>query len=211
MVSRQQSKPCTVNPSAAAPTPRRRPAAPPGGARGVHRRRAGSGPLKDLRGDGSRRFGKHGVIEHLETVVLTPTSSSGPTRDRRRDGTAPARPGRHADLRCRRHGLDLVLEGIADRLSPRLCAAARTIRTDIGPTDLSAALEGIALTSAGPEQRQQAERLLALTLDGASCAAIHALKPSSRPTASASCPDLSTLAWTGHPGARACAAVPGQW
>ncbi|MFD8414992.1 TetR/AcrR family transcriptional regulator [Streptomyces sp. NPDC059650] len=46
------------------------------------------------------------------------------------------------------------------------CAAAGAIRTDISPTDLGAALEGIALTSARPEQRQQAERLLDLTLDG---------------------------------------------
>ncbi|MGW5115870.1 TetR/AcrR family transcriptional regulator [Streptomyces noursei] len=46
------------------------------------------------------------------------------------------------------------------------CAAAGTIRTDISPTDLGAALEGIALTSARPDQRPQAERLLALTLDG---------------------------------------------
>ncbi|MFE9093355.1 TetR/AcrR family transcriptional regulator [Streptomyces sp. NPDC007264] len=46
------------------------------------------------------------------------------------------------------------------------CAAAGAIRTDIGPGDIAAALEGIALTSAGPEQRQRAERLLDLTLDG---------------------------------------------
>ncbi|MFE2164059.1 TetR/AcrR family transcriptional regulator [Streptomyces sp. NPDC059447] len=46
------------------------------------------------------------------------------------------------------------------------CLAARAIRTDIQPTDISAALEGIALTSAGAEHRQQAERLLDLTLDG---------------------------------------------
>ena len=46
------------------------------------------------------------------------------------------------------------------------CVAAGTIRTDISPADISAALEGIALTSASPEQRQQAERLLDLTLDG---------------------------------------------
>ncbi|MER5727332.1 helix-turn-helix domain-containing protein [Streptomyces sp. NPDC002138] len=44
--------------------------------------------------------------------------------------------------------------------------AAGTIRPDISPTDLFAALSGIALTSAGPEQREQAERLLDLTLDG---------------------------------------------
>ncbi|CAM5279500.1 hypothetical protein SANTM175S_03630 [Streptomyces antimycoticus] len=36
------------------------------------------------------------------------------------------------------------------------CAAAGTIRTDISPADIGAALEGIALTSASPEQRQRA-------------------------------------------------------
>ncbi|MFE3829738.1 TetR/AcrR family transcriptional regulator [Streptomyces sp. NPDC059092] len=46
------------------------------------------------------------------------------------------------------------------------CAAAGTIRTDISPSDLFAALAGIALTSARPAQREQAERLLDLTLDG---------------------------------------------
>ncbi|MFE5490653.1 TetR/AcrR family transcriptional regulator [Streptomyces virginiae] len=46
------------------------------------------------------------------------------------------------------------------------CAAAGSIRTDIGPADIAAALEGIALTSAGAEHRGQAERLLDLTLDG---------------------------------------------
>lgn len=46
------------------------------------------------------------------------------------------------------------------------CAAAGTIRTDISPSDMGAALAGIALTSAKPEQREQAERLLDLTLDG---------------------------------------------
>ncbi|MEU6799342.1 hypothetical protein ABZ907_47305 [Nonomuraea wenchangensis] len=46
------------------------------------------------------------------------------------------------------------------------CTAAGAIRTDIQPTDIGAALEGIALTSAGAEHRQQAERLLDLTLDG---------------------------------------------
>ncbi|MEV7929719.1 MULTISPECIES: helix-turn-helix domain-containing protein [unclassified Kitasatospora] len=45
-------------------------------------------------------------------------------------------------------------------------AAAGTIRSDIRPTDMFAALAGIALTSAKPEQREQAERLLDLTLDG---------------------------------------------
>ncbi|MEV0388017.1 helix-turn-helix domain-containing protein [Nonomuraea sp. NPDC050643] len=45
-------------------------------------------------------------------------------------------------------------------------AAAGTIRSDIRPADMFAALAGIALTSARPEQREQAERLLDLTLDG---------------------------------------------
>ncbi|MFE2938001.1 TetR/AcrR family transcriptional regulator [Streptomyces sp. NPDC059255] len=44
--------------------------------------------------------------------------------------------------------------------------AAGEIRSDIRPTDMFAALAGIALTSAQPEQREQAERLLDLTLDG---------------------------------------------
>jgi AcrR family transcriptional regulator len=44
--------------------------------------------------------------------------------------------------------------------------AAGTIRSDIRATDMFAALAGIALTSARPEQREQAERLLDLTLDG---------------------------------------------
>ncbi|MBZ6088317.1 TetR/AcrR family transcriptional regulator [Streptomyces olivaceus] len=45
-------------------------------------------------------------------------------------------------------------------------AAAGEIRSDIRPTDMFAALAGIALTSARPEQREQAERLLDLLLDG---------------------------------------------
>ncbi|WP_327363872.1 TetR/AcrR family transcriptional regulator [Streptomyces sp. NBC_01296] len=40
------------------------------------------------------------------------------------------------------------------------------LRSDIRPTDVFAILAGIALTSARPEQRDQAERLLDLTLDG---------------------------------------------
>ncbi|MEU4349838.1 helix-turn-helix domain-containing protein [Streptomyces sp. NPDC023838] len=45
---------------------------------------------------------------------------------------------------------------------------AGTIRSDISATDMFAALTGIALTSGKPEQREQAERLLDLTLDGLS-------------------------------------------
>lgn len=46
------------------------------------------------------------------------------------------------------------------------CTAAGAIRTDITPPDMFAALAGIALTSARPEQRAQAERLLDVILDG---------------------------------------------
>ncbi|MFC9427140.1 TetR/AcrR family transcriptional regulator [Streptomyces sp. NPDC056987] len=57
---------------------------------------------------------------------------------------------------------------IQDALSSLMEAgtAAGEIRSDIRPTDMFAALAGIALTSAQPEQREQAERLLDLTLDG---------------------------------------------
>ncbi|MFF5669458.1 hypothetical protein ACFY8S_04845 [Streptomyces hygroscopicus] len=41
-------------------------------------------------------------------------------------------------------------------------------RSDIGATDLFAALTGIALASGQLEQREQADRLLDLTLDGLS-------------------------------------------
>ncbi|MET9365028.1 TetR family transcriptional regulator [Streptomyces sp. NPDC006632] len=44
--------------------------------------------------------------------------------------------------------------------------AAGALRSDIRPSDVFAALAGIALTSAAPDQRDQAERLLTLTLDG---------------------------------------------
>ena len=46
--------------------------------------------------------------------------------------------------------------------------AAGAIRSDIGPSDMSAALAGIAFTSAEPDQREQAERLLDLTMNGLS-------------------------------------------
>ncbi|MEU6394500.1 helix-turn-helix domain-containing protein [Streptomyces sp. NPDC046939] len=46
--------------------------------------------------------------------------------------------------------------------------AAGTIRADIRPADMFAALTGIALACGKPHQRDQAERLLDLTLDGLS-------------------------------------------
>ncbi|MFE0416307.1 TetR/AcrR family transcriptional regulator [Streptomyces tendae] len=62
------------------------------------------------------------------------------------------------------HSREMIRAAIAALMDA--CTAAGAIRTDIRPADVSAALEGIALTSAGAEHRQQAERLLDLTLDG---------------------------------------------
>lgn len=62
------------------------------------------------------------------------------------------------------HSRDMIQAAITVLMDA--CVAAGAIRTDISPTDMGAALEGIALTSASPEQRQRAERLLDLTLDG---------------------------------------------
>lgn len=59
---------------------------------------------------------------------------------------------------------EMMLEAIASLLDAG--TEAGTIRTDIGPTDLFAALTGIALASGKAEQRAQAERLLDLTFDG---------------------------------------------
>ncbi|WP_331743206.1 helix-turn-helix domain-containing protein [Kitasatospora sp. NBC_01300] len=58
-----------------------------------------------------------------------------------------------------------MIQGALDSLMDAGVAAG-AIRSDIRPTDMFAALAGIALTSAKPEQREQAERLLDLTLDG---------------------------------------------
>jgi AcrR family transcriptional regulator len=62
------------------------------------------------------------------------------------------------------HSRDMIQAAITALMDA--CAAAGTIRTDISASDMGAALAGIALTSAKPEQREQAERLLDLTLDG---------------------------------------------
>ncbi|MFG2579143.1 TetR/AcrR family transcriptional regulator [Streptomyces malaysiensis] len=61
-------------------------------------------------------------------------------------------------------------EMIQDALSLLMDAAvtAGVIRSDISATDMFAALTGIALASGKPEQREQADRLLDLTLDGLS-------------------------------------------
>ncbi|MCO8305534.1 helix-turn-helix domain-containing protein [Streptomyces hygroscopicus] len=64
-------------------------------------------------------------------------------------------------------------EMIQDALSRLMDAAvtAGVIRSDISATDMFAALTGIALASGRPEQREQADRLLDLTLDGLSTGA----------------------------------------
>jgi AcrR family transcriptional regulator len=47
-------------------------------------------------------------------------------------------------------------------------AEGGTVRSDVSSADMLASLTGIALTSSKPEQREQAERLLDLVLDGLS-------------------------------------------
>lgn len=64
------------------------------------------------------------------------------------------------------HSREMIRAAIVSLMDA--CAAAGTIRTDISAADVAAALEGIALTSAGAGHRGQAERLLDLTLDGLS-------------------------------------------
>ncbi|WP_435303810.1 TetR/AcrR family transcriptional regulator [Streptomyces lavendulae] len=64
------------------------------------------------------------------------------------------------------HSREMIRAAIASLMDA--CAAAGTIRTDITAADIAAALEGIALTSAGAGHRRQAERLPDLTLDGLS-------------------------------------------
>ncbi|GGL15270.1 TetR/AcrR family transcriptional regulator [Streptomyces flaveus] len=54
-------------------------------------------------------------------------------------------------------------------------AGAGTVRSDITAADMFAALTGIALASGKPDQREQAERLLDLTLDGLSAGRRQAL------------------------------------
>ncbi|AUG75447.1 TetR family transcriptional regulator [Kitasatospora sp. MMS16-BH015] len=82
---------------------------------------------------------KHGMIDALRAIAATGADPYGHSRE---------------------------LIGAALTTLMAACAAAGAIRTDLGPADLFAALEGIARTSAGPELRPQAERLLTLVLDG---------------------------------------------
>ncbi|MEU8589453.1 TetR/AcrR family transcriptional regulator [Streptomyces sp. NPDC048664] len=82
---------------------------------------------------------KHGMIDALRAIAATGNNPYG-------------------------HSRDMIQAAITSLMDA--CTAAGVIRTDIRPTDIAAALEGIALTSAGAEDRERAERLLDLTLDG---------------------------------------------
>lgn len=64
------------------------------------------------------------------------------------------------------HSQDMMLVALSSLRQAGV--AAGTIRADISPADLLAGLTGIALASGKPEQREQADRLLDLTLDGLS-------------------------------------------
>jgi hypothetical protein len=79
------------------------------------------------------------------------------------------------------HSRDMIQAAITALMDA--CAAAGTIRTGMSPSDMGAALAGIALTSAKPEQREQAERVLDLTLDG--------LKPAFAQSAESEAPSRS--------------------
>ena len=45
-------------------------------------------------------------------------------------------------------------------------ARAGTVRSDVAPEDVLASLSGVSLAAAGPEQRDQARRVLDLLMDG---------------------------------------------
>lgn len=62
------------------------------------------------------------------------------------------------------HSRELMMNALTSLLDA--AAAAGTIRADIAATDMFAALTGVALASGRPEQREQAEHLLDLILDG---------------------------------------------
>ncbi|MEV5508856.1 TetR/AcrR family transcriptional regulator [Streptomyces orinoci] len=62
------------------------------------------------------------------------------------------------------HSRELMMTALTSLLDA--ATATKSIRSDISPADMFAALTGVALASGKPEQRGQAERLLDLTLDG---------------------------------------------
>jgi AcrR family transcriptional regulator len=62
------------------------------------------------------------------------------------------------------HSSELIMNALTSLLDAT--AAAGTIRSDINATVMFAALTGVALASGKPEEREQAEHLLDLILDG---------------------------------------------
>ncbi|MFI1106057.1 TetR/AcrR family transcriptional regulator [Streptomyces melanogenes] len=62
------------------------------------------------------------------------------------------------------HSRELIMTALTSLMDA--ARAAGTIRSDVSPAVMFAALTGVALTSGKPEEREQAERLLDLTLDG---------------------------------------------
>jgi AcrR family transcriptional regulator len=84
---------------------------------------------------------KHGMIDALRAIAATGANPYGNSRE-------------------------LIHTAVGTLMDT--CVAAGVIRADVPASDIGAALEGIALTSAGPGRREQAERLLDLMLDGLS-------------------------------------------
>ncbi|MGW2890557.1 TetR/AcrR family transcriptional regulator [Streptomyces griseoruber] len=62
------------------------------------------------------------------------------------------------------HSRELIMTALTSLMDA--ATAAGTIRSDVSPAVMFAALTGVALASGKPEEREQAERLLDLTLDG---------------------------------------------
>ena len=62
------------------------------------------------------------------------------------------------------HSRELIMTALTSLMDA--ARAAGTIRSDVSPAVMFAALTGVALASGKPEEREQAERLLDLTLDG---------------------------------------------
>ncbi|MER5435771.1 helix-turn-helix domain-containing protein [Streptomyces sp. NPDC002588] len=62
------------------------------------------------------------------------------------------------------HSSELIMTALTSLMDA--ATAAGTIRSDVSPAVMFAALTGVALASGKPEEREQAERLLDLTLDG---------------------------------------------
>lgn len=62
------------------------------------------------------------------------------------------------------HTQEMMITSISSLLAAGV--ATGSVRSDISATDLLASLTGIALASGKPEQREQAERLLDLAMDG---------------------------------------------